>query len=143
MDTETLDKQGKRLLGKDIFLGTFPAHGFPKTIKKYPAAFICNTQQKCHNGKHWIAVFIKQDRGGIFFDSFGREPKRLHSCWTKLMNTHTQRWTYNKKKVQHTDSDLCGEHCLYFLNHMNTRPWHGYAYSDDIVSKWARHNAIK
>jgi len=61
---------------KSIFKGVFPSDRLPKTILKYPALIIANTDTSDQPGTHWIAFYFDSRRSAEFFDSYGQYPQK-------------------------------------------------------------------
>jgi len=57
---------------KSIFKGVFPLDRLPKTILKYPALIIANTDTSDQPGTHWI----DSRRSAEFFDSYSLYPQK-------------------------------------------------------------------
>jgi len=60
---------------KSIFIGVFPSDRLPKTILKYAALIIANTDTSDQPGTHWIAFYFDSRRSAEFFDS-GQYPQK-------------------------------------------------------------------
>ena len=106
-----IEKSGLKLL-KD-FLGCFPADFQPQTPKNN-FSIIFNLSDHNQVGTHFIAIDCRDDNI-TYFDSFGKP------CTNKLINTFIRKnikgrnFVYNKTKVQHESSGMCGIFCLGFL----------------------------
>jgi hypothetical protein len=99
-------------LTKDIFIGAFAYDELPKSFKKLPACFICNTQKRSERGEHWLAFYYDQNGNCDFFDSYGLPPS-FFNLETYLENTSVK-WTWNRKTIQGS-SNFCGFYCILFL----------------------------
>jgi hypothetical protein len=96
------------------FLGVFALNDLPKEHKrKYPYAFILNTDTRNLGGQHWIAVYVDRSGRGEVFDSFGQSPPQRLAWW--LSDRVGTRWRFNKKPYQFLFSSLCGAYCILFL----------------------------
>ena len=115
MNTHQIDKLGKNL-GR-VWKGVFPAHEAPLLIKEYPSAIMINTDEVNQKGEHWICMYFNTRGVGYFFDSYGRRPRDLHTCWEKFMHNNSPRgrWFWNNIQVQEDGSPYCGMHCLVYL----------------------------
>ena len=79
-----------------------------KNVKRYPAAFVINTQK--HNVRvcgHWVCLILLDRLHALYFDSLGKpaptEINRIHPV------------ILNKRQIQSTKSSVCGEYCIYVL----------------------------
>lgn len=73
--------------------------------------YIVNCCPSKYRGIHWISIFVKNNRI-LFFDSLGRNPS--------YYNLNIPNVTIvNKRMLQSTDSDTCGQFALFFLYHIN------------------------
>lgn len=100
---------------------------------------ILNTHTSGLPGQHWLAIYIKEDGVGCFFDSFGNKPD--HHCFPPFIKNIL---SINSKEVQHStvqvqdfSSDTCGWHCVFFFYHM--AKWFDY----DYVLKLYSYDCIK
>lgn len=65
------------------------------------------------NNKHWVALFVK-DNKGIYFDSYGViYPKEVKKFCYDLI--------YSDDQIQSLNSVLCGYFCLYFCYYMTNK----------------------
>ncbi len=90
------------------FLGTFPRDLIPKTIPQRPACLVVNTDESGKRGEHWVAIYYMENDTCEFFDSYGLDPLlygfSLNNC------------TFMEgEPIQSIESDVCGQHCIYFL----------------------------
>ena len=66
--------------GEVNFLGVRPCDQLPKTIiRKLPAMLVINTHPSYMPGEHWLAIYITENKHGLFFDSFGHSPTLFSS----------------------------------------------------------------
>lgn len=77
-----------------------------------PHALIVNTDPSNLPGKHWIAIYITDDRRGEVMDTYGFLPPSTVQRW---LNEHTRQWTANTRLIQPPDSDSCGQFCADYL----------------------------
>ena len=112
MDSVQLSTLSKLILGSH-FEGVFAKNNLPPG--RHPnRMFILNTDTANLPGRHWIAVFIR-DNIGYVFDPLGMVPPPLRLI--NWMNERYLQWSYNKRQVQPIDSNMCGVYCMYFLYH--------------------------
>ena len=104
MNSDEIDRFLKRRL-RD-FDGVFSVDNLPED----PHLLVCNTDPSDKPGRHWIAIYIENDRGD-FFDSFGRRP---NDDFERYMNRHCSSWNFNDKQLQSIVSNFCGYYCIYF-----------------------------
>ena len=76
-----------------------------------PLAFIFNTAKSFHSGEHWVCLYFPSFGNIEFFDSYGRDPRK-YDCFTK----NVYDLVTNTRTLQHRDSRVCGQYCLYFLD---------------------------
>ncbi|KAF0151264.1 MAG: hypothetical protein FD188_3457 [Ignavibacteria bacterium] len=95
------------------FLGVFTSDNTPDAIRVSgfsPCCYIVNTDVSGGRGKHWVAFFHLSSRSIEFFDSFGRTPASLG-----FHLPYIQRIVHNPVQIQSNDSNVCGQHCIYYL----------------------------
>ena len=78
-----------------------------------PCTLVANTDPDDRKGQHWIAMYIDKDRRGEYYDPYGIPP--FHSVFVNFLNKQCVVWTYNPIQVQHMNSLVCGQHCIYYL----------------------------
>ena len=96
---------------KTSFRGVFASDELPLTAPT-SSLYICNTDPSSQPGKHWIAIYIDNQRKADFFDSFGMHPSVER--FEKFLKNNSRRWTHSNKVLQHPLSDACGYHCIFF-----------------------------
>ncbi len=97
-----------------------------RTLKrgKTNIGVIFNLDPHYKDGSHWVAVYIKARKKGIYyFDSYGeRIPPRIMK-FVKMVQTQSKKlgtpykFYQNKLRHQYSNSE-CGMYCLYFIKHM-------------------------
>ncbi len=78
----------------------------------YPLFIISNTAPKHDSGKHWVAIYIKNQYYGEFFDSYGNKPNKM---FLQFMKSRCRKVKHNVKQVQNILAKTCGNHCIYYL----------------------------
>lgn len=78
------------------------------TTKK-PKAYIVNTDPSNKIGKHWIVIWL--DECSTFFNSSGKSPD---IDFSKFIIANSEQYRFNTKRLQASDSNLCGQYCLLF-----------------------------
>ena len=73
--------------------------------------YICNTDISSKPGKHWIAIYIENNKGE-YFDSYGLPPLKEFELF---LSNNTSKWEFNDKQLQSFDSSVCGEYCVVYL----------------------------
>lgn len=94
------------------FQGVYPIDRLPSDVR-FPCALVINTDVAARPGKHWLAIYIDCFRRGVFFDSYGFEPR--HPALIDFLQRHTVYWRFNDIQIQSLLSKKCGLFCLYFL----------------------------
>ena len=104
---------------KAYFPGVFPCDGLPdkNKDKKYRGrqnAYIVNTDKKGRPGKHWIALWTRDDLCEVM-DSYAL-PICVYSA--KPLEDWLQHYPYvvsNEQSLQNVNSKSCGHYALMFL----------------------------
>lgn len=113
MNTANIKRALQGLSARSV--GCYAADRIPFNLS-LPAAFVANTHPNYKPGEHWVAVYINNDGDGTFFDSYGEPPTVEHH--RHRLRRWCRRITYNKKRLQSLESEVCGEYCVMFLHHM-------------------------
>lgn len=100
---------------RDVFQGVYPRDQLPRTISKYPSAYVCNTQPHTDEGEHWIAIYLDEHGQGEYFDSYGLPP--LHRTFVNYLKKHCTSWIFNNKQLQALTSHVCGQYCIFYVLH--------------------------
>ena len=108
MDSTVIDRILRKNCG--IYRGVFACDELPD-VDTCPAVIVVNTDPSTRPGQHWICIYFDEDGHGEFFDSFGRQPKRV---FERYMDEHCIAWTFNKKQLQSLVSRFCGHYCIWF-----------------------------
>ena len=124
----------EKLKSLTSFVGVFSSNNIPN-IKIYPSSLIANSHPTNKPGEHWIAMYINEDKFGIYFNSYGLYP--LNQEFEKFLNDHTNNWIYNKTMLQSLNSTTCGHYCVLFILLITS----GYSLND-IVSKFTKNTKI-
>lgn len=111
MTTSTELNRRLRHIGE--YIGTYPSDLLPK-ITKFPAALILNTDPSNKPGQHWVAVYIKRNGVGEYFDPFGLQPL-MNEFINFLDNNCPNGWTFNDNTIQGINSINCGRFCYMFI----------------------------
>ena len=116
--TSILDK--KITNGTD-FLGVLACDQLSShKVRKPPAMLIVNTHPSDMPGEHWLAIYFTKQNQGYFFDSFGNPPdsaKFSPEIFTYLVENCGDVY-YSRSQVQNNYSTTCGQHCIFFLCHI-------------------------
>ena len=96
-----------------LFIGVYARNRLSKRILKVPCMLVANTDADDREGQHWIATYIDEDRHGEYYDPYGLPP--LHKAFVNFLDKQCTTWTYNAVRVQHLNSLVCGQHCIYYL----------------------------
>ena len=81
---------------------------YPRDSRIYSDRGYITLDNESRGGTHWCAFYVK-DNKSYYFDSFGGQPDKF------LLNQLPKPIIYQKYKIQHIDSKLCGSYCLYFF----------------------------
>ena len=106
------------LVASPNFLGCFPLDELPTFPKRLPASLIVNTDISMGTGDHWLALVMKKDEC-FYFDSFGLPI--IEENLIKYLEPHYCVITYSDVCIQHIGSNKCGEFCISFLKHVNSK----------------------
>ena len=86
---------------RDVLVDVYPRDQLPRSVKKYPSAYVCNTDPRTEGGEHWISLYM-DDRGrGEYFDSYGLPA--VHKKNVNFMNTQCKSWIFNEKLYYNKD----------------------------------------
>jgi len=102
----------KHLKTKSIFIGVFPSDRLPKTIFKYPALIIANTDTSDQPGTHWIAFYFDSRRSAEFFDSCDQYTQKKE--FLKFLKSNAYKFFFNKQQLQGYFSNTCGHYCMMY-----------------------------
>ena len=97
-----------------VFKGVYARNRLPHNLDT-PCSLICNTDPDTEQGQHWIAVYIDKERHGEYYDPYGLPP--FHFDFVDFLNRQCNTWSHNPIRVQHLNSLVCGQHCIYYLVH--------------------------
>lgn len=76
--------------------------------------YILNNEPAYMRGGHWLAILIGS-RTAEFFDSAGQPPEAYSTAFKDFLMTHSRRYKFNSKKIQHSNSDTCGLYCMIYI----------------------------
>lgn len=78
-----------------------------------------NTHPRHLPGEHWLALTVEKHGKATFFDSFGLSPEFEYYPTSILRFLERQRGIkqilHHNRQLQHELSDVCGQHCAYYL----------------------------
>jgi hypothetical protein len=60
-------------------------------------------------------MYIDANSRGENYDPMGLPP--YQAAYVAFLNKHCTSWTNNAVRVQEEGSTVCGQHCIYYLNH--------------------------
>lgn len=86
----------------------------PPTVSNFPAVFIINSDVTGGRGKHWLCIYLEQDRPPQFFDSLGRAPSHYNQVIINFLIRHGPSYEYNSIRLQGPNSDVCADYCIIF-----------------------------
>ncbi|GFV85122.1 uncharacterized protein TNCV_4171751 [Trichonephila clavipes] len=96
------------------FSGVYSSDKLPKQRKRY-RSFIVNTDPAHCKGRHWQAIYFRQDNNCVFFCSYGTRPQ--YDIEQFIIENSTS-FEWNESILQHPNTMTCGLFCLYFLWHI-------------------------
>ena len=99
-----------------VFGGVYPCNRLPRIINGKHQLFIANTDPAHKPGQHWVAFYFHHNGKCTYFDSYGLPP--MKDAFVKFMDNNSTAWVYNTKLLQHHNSTLCGEYCIFFAAHI-------------------------
>ena len=97
----------------NCFIGVFPLDLLPN-VTQLPAALVVNTDKAHEPGEHWIAIYLKTNGKGQYFDSFGMPPFKEELIDFMELNC-PKGWTHNKIMFQNILGITCGHYCVLFI----------------------------
>ena len=121
---------------KPYYPGAFPCDGLPSKPRGQQSAYIVNTDKKGQPGKHWIALWTRDnvcevmDSYALPIEVYGAQPLE---DWLK-------RWKYvvsNGQSLQNVNSKSCGHYALMFLK--AKARGHGMT---DFLSQFSKHDYV-
>lgn len=136
MNTIELTSIVKRISNRAHLLGVLACDQLPTKPIRYPCMGIVNTDPSDLPGKHWLAFYITKDKQGYFFDSFGNSPDKFSPEIKLFLLKNTARILYSGRQVQKDFSVTCGQHCVFFLYHVQKGASYSRLinmYSDNLV----------
>ena len=98
------------------FLGVFSQDR--SFFYKLPGCLVANLDKTNQPGSHWVAIYVREDRTGVYFDPFGPDhpPKHL----SNLLDNNLDVCEQNNYPIQGLLSNTCGYYaamCLYCLSY--------------------------
>jgi hypothetical protein len=83
-----------------------------------PYGLVINTEAaSSSNNGHWISLYMdKSGKEMFFFDSYGFPYTYFSPQLSNFIHKNAKVLVQNNVQFQSFTSDVCGEHCIYFLN---------------------------
>ena len=106
------------ILKRSHFLGAISYKELPQKIKKYPFCVVINSAAPHQKFGHWTAIFCENENWGAYFDSLGIQP------WGEILsfiNRNISNAVYNRRLIQHPQSQACGYYCIIFLKSLDSK----------------------
>lgn len=117
MDTMQLMNIVKSLRSLEpYFRGIYACNTLPDRVRRFPSAYICNTDPIEKKGTHWVAYWFASIDECEFFDSFGQTPEVSDQRLRDFVDRNSLLCLYNNVQVQPDFTNTCGLYALYFLN---------------------------
>lgn len=95
-------------------IGVYASDRIPNEPVSPPYGFIVNTHPYHLPGEHWLAFFVDKHGTLESFDSYGNIPSAYSERFDRLMAKFT-RLEINRKRLQSSNSNVCGQYCLFYL----------------------------
>lgn len=110
-------KSSDCLQRRRVILEITAINALPLCIKKkhFPQVFIVNTDPYPNPGKHWLCIIFSNSNDAEYFDSLGRSPSFYGFNLTNFISRNSRNIRMLLKKIQHSDSNLCGLYVLFFI----------------------------
>jgi len=85
---------------RGTFLGVYPRDRLPDRLPATrPLLMVCNTDTHEKPGSHWIAIYIRINSTGEYFDSVNQPPVLT---FTHYLDKHCSNWIKNSRQIQST-----------------------------------------
>ncbi|GFU87500.1 uncharacterized protein TNCV_2446341 [Trichonephila clavipes] len=97
------------------FSEVYSSDKLPKQRKSY-LSFIVNTDPAHCKGRHWQAIYFRQDNHCVFFCSYGT---RSQYDIEQIIIENSTSFEWNEHILQYPNTMTCGLFCLYFLWHIS------------------------
>ena len=94
------------------FIGAFPLDKIP-ILKKRPIFIIVNTDPSTEPGEHWVSIYLKSNKKGEYFDSFGFPPK--NEIRRYLDDQCPRGWSRINFMLQSITAISCGVYCVVYV----------------------------
>lgn len=94
----------KGVMARDIFLSDLQSAD--------NGMYIFNTHNSDQPGEHWLFLNIEGEKCE-FFDSYGRSINHFPDVKAILQSTHLAYIDSNRKIIQGTTSNVCGDYCIF------------------------------
>jgi hypothetical protein len=97
------------------FAGIFACDKTKDNFNNNNSFVLVNTDNSNNKGEQWL-LFFKQDDITIFFDSLAYTLDAYNTCVTNAFlhfSKNSKESKYNTKRLQYSDSSLCGVYCIY------------------------------
>lgn len=98
---------------KDLFKGVYSKDTL-KYISARPPIVVCNTDPSDKPGSHWVLFHFLKDNVVEFFDSLGNEPNFYGDEFINFMEKFSNKYIFNKRRIQPKNSSLCGQYCILY-----------------------------
>lgn len=116
------NQQLYQLLAYDpYFIGVFPRNRLPMSAivcRQLPLTLIVNTDTANLPGRHWVAIYVDEQRRGEYFDSLSQPIPKHMLLW---LSCFTNQWKYVLRPfidppIQNIYSLTCGAFAFYFVH---------------------------
>ena len=103
---------------QDTVDGIFSLDEVPSNPSKYPAFFICNSQNMGEQGAHWFSMYFPDGKGPTeFYCSLGNRPEIYSNRISHILAINGDgRYKAYTLRSQPEGSLSCGYFCLWFVD---------------------------
>ena len=108
---------GEHYHTSSLFYDVCSADTLPREEIHSPFFIIANTDYSFGNGKHWVLIFLQDlNTSPIWFDPLGQSPEKYKPEFLLYLSNYFKAYRRNTRTYQASDSNRCGEFCLYMAD---------------------------
>ena len=116
LDSATIDRILRVAINRSHYGGAISYEDLPSSIKKYPYCVVINSSERHKPYGHWCCFFAESQEQAFFCDPYGIAP------WGRIVTfikSNIKNALFNKRIVQHFDSEACGYYCIIILKKLD------------------------